>query len=48
MIDRVSVKIVDKEKDDQVKGIREVVYIRKVGKLNRDEGRYHFGMVMHI
>ena len=41
MIDWDSAKIVEKERNDQARGIREAIYIRKLPNINRDEGRYH-------
>jgi len=40
MIDWDSAKIVEKERDDKARGIREAIFIRKLPNLNRDEGRY--------
>ena len=36
-----SARIVEKERDDLARGIKEAIYIRKLPNLNRDEGRYH-------
>jgi hypothetical protein len=33
-------KIIDKERDNQARGIKEAMYIRLFPNLNRDEGRY--------
>ena len=41
LIDWESAKIVDKERENQARGIKEAIYIRKIPNLNRDEGRYH-------
>ena len=36
-----SARIVEKERDDLARDIKEAIYIRKLPNLNRDEGRYH-------
>ena len=36
-----SAKIVERERDDQARGIKEAVYIRILPNMNRDEGRRH-------
>ena len=36
-----SAKIVNRERDDQARSIKEAIYIRRVYNFNRDEGRYH-------
>ena len=41
IIDWESAKIVEKEREDLARGIKEATYIRKLPNLNRDEGRYH-------
>ena len=41
VIDWESAKIVEKEREDLARGIKEAIYIRKLSNLNRDEGRYH-------
>ena len=41
VIDWESAKIVEKEREDLARGIKEAIYIRKLPNLNRDEGRYH-------
>ena len=41
VIDWESAKIVEKEREDLARGIKEAKYIRKLPNLNRDEGRYH-------
>ena len=38
VIDWESVKIVEKEREDLARGIKEAIYIRKLPNLNRDEG----------
>ena len=40
-IDWDSAKIVERERDDQARGIKEAVYIRILPNMNRDEGRHH-------
>ena len=40
LIDWDSAKIVEKERDDQARGIKEAAYIRILPNINRDEGRY--------
>ncbi len=40
VIDWDSAKIIDKERDNQARGIKEAIYIRLFPNLNRDEGRY--------
>ena len=41
VIDWGNAKIVERERDDQARGIKEAVYIRIVPNMNRDEGRHH-------
>ena len=41
VIDWESAKIVEKEREDLARGIKQAIYIRKLPNLNRDEGRYH-------
>ena len=41
VIDWESAMIVEKEREDLARGIKEAIYIRKLPNLNRDEGRYH-------
>ncbi len=41
IIDWESAKIIEKEREDLARGIKEAIYIRKLPNLNRDEGRYH-------
>ena len=41
VIDWNSAKIVERERDDQARGIKEAVYIRILPNMNRDEGRHH-------
>ena len=36
-----SARMIEKERDDLARGIKEAIYIRKLPNLNRDEGRYH-------
>ena len=36
-----SARIVEKERDNLARGIKQAIYIRKLPNLNRDEGRYH-------
>ena len=37
----ISAKIVERERDDQARGVKEAVYIRILPNINRDEGRHH-------
>ena len=41
VIDWDSAKIVERERDDQARGVKEAVYIRILPNMNRDEGRHH-------
>ena len=41
VIDWESVTIVEKEREDLARGIKEAICIRKLPNLNRDDGRYH-------
>ena len=41
VIDWESATIVEKEREDLARDIKEAIYIRKLPNLNRDEGRYH-------
>ena len=41
VIDWDSAKIVERERDDQARGIKEAVYIRILPNVNGDEGRHH-------
>ena len=41
VIDWESAMIVEKEREDLARGIKEAIYICKLPNLNRDEGRYH-------
>ena len=41
VIDWDSAKIVERERDDHARGIKEAVYIRILPNMNRDEGRHH-------
>ena len=45
-IDWESAKIIDKEQEDQARGIKEAIHIRKVPNLNRHEGRYHLSYLL--
>ena len=41
VIDWDSAKIVERERDDQARGVKEAVYIRILPNMNKDEGRHH-------
>ena len=41
VIDWDSAKIVERERDDQARSVKEAVYIRILPNMNRDEGRHH-------
>ena len=41
VIDWDSAKIVERERDDQARGVKDAVYIRILPNMNRDEGRHH-------
>ena len=41
VIDWDCAKIVERERDDQARGVKEAVYIRILPNMNRDEGRHH-------
>ena len=41
VIDWDSAKIVERERDDQARSVKDAVYIRILPNMNRDEGRHH-------
>ena len=41
LIDWKSARIIEKERDDKARGIKEAVHIRILPNMNRDEGRFH-------
>ena len=41
LIDWESARIIEKERDDKARGIKEAVHIRILPNMNRDEGRFH-------
>ena len=41
VIDWDNAKIVERERDDQARGVKEAVCIRILPNINRDEGRHH-------
>ena len=41
LIDWESARIIEKERDDKARGIKEAVHIRLLPNMNRDEGRFH-------
>ena len=41
VIDWDSAKIVERERDDQARGVKEAVYMRILPNMNRDEGCHH-------
>ena len=41
LIDWESARIIEKERDDKARGIKEAVHVRILPNMNRDEGRFH-------
>ena len=41
LIDWESARIIEKERDDKARGIKEAVHIRILPNMNRDEGRFY-------
>ena len=41
LLPQESARIIEKERDDKARGIKEAVHIRILPNMNRDEGRFH-------